>query len=50
MGRTRHVHDFDPDSGWCASCGTRDDMRLVNRDGDVWREGRPPQLEEAGNA
>lgn len=39
-GGEGHRHDFDPISGWCAHCHTRDDGRLVGKGGQVYRPGR----------
>lgn len=33
-------HVFDPASGWCKRCTTRDDMRLLAPGGAIWRPGR----------
>lgn len=37
-----HVHQFDTLSGWCLSCGTRDDGRVIDKfSGLVIKEGEP---------
>lgn len=34
-----HSHNYDPTSGWCG-CGYRDDGRLINKRGVIYREPR----------
>ncbi len=34
-----HAHNFDPVSGWCG-CGYRDDGRLINKQGVIYRQAR----------
>lgn len=48
MPRRVHVHDFDPDSGWCTGCNTRDDMRLLHRGGGILRPGHGHDHDMAG--
>jgi hypothetical protein len=40
-----HDHEFDPVSGWCAHCTYRDDGRLTNAGGTVYRTGTTNQQE-----
>lgn len=40
-----HAHEFDPVSGWCAHCTYRDDGRLTNAGGTVYRPGTTDQQE-----
>lgn len=37
-----HVHEFDPDSGWCSKCTYRDDGLLTGPGGAILR---PPRAE-----
>jgi len=39
-GGKGHEHDFDPISGWCSSCNLRDDNKLIDKGGNVYRAGR----------
>jgi hypothetical protein len=40
-----HEHKHDPVSGWCG-CGLRDDGRLINRRGVIYRQGQTNQQTE----
>lgn len=44
-----HVHDFDPVSGWCSRCTYRNDGRLTNAGGTVYRPGTAEQKENETN-
>lgn len=44
-----HQHQFDPLSGWCATCNYRQDGRLIGPGGVVWHPGHdytPAELAE----
>lgn len=47
-GGVGHSHRFDPVSGYCAHCGLRQDGRLVDKSGRVFRHapGIVPALEQ----